>query len=158
MNPDHRPPVHGHERRCRRCKGPRAEGSTSTRSSHDDTKQRGGSCFIMTDRVCISDAVSGERNVRLLCQGEVVKENLEKQSDHAHYTTVVWPWAGWLMAHDLAYDPLRREIRRPKLGMMVADLPDEPLNILVVFSQPFLPVLMYNHTKSFPARLQKTPL
>lgn len=42
----------------------------------------------MIDHECISEAVFGERNVRLLCQGEV-QENLEKQSDHAHYTTVV---------------------------------------------------------------------
>lgn len=62
------------------------------------------------------------------------------------------------MAHDLVYDLLRREIRQQKLGMTVADLLDEPLRILVVFSQPFLPVLMYNHIKSFPARLQKTPV
>lgn len=57
------------------------------------------------------------------------------------------------MAYDLVYDLLRREIQRQKLGMMVADLLD-----LIVFSQPFLPVLTYNHIKSFPARLQKTPL
>lgn len=49
VNPDHRPPVHGRE--LRRCKGPRAEGSTSMRSSHDDTTAKGRKQFVLSRQI-----------------------------------------------------------------------------------------------------------
>lgn len=40
----------------------------------------------MIDQEYISN---GERNIRLLCQEEEIKEDAEKQSGHAQYTTVL---------------------------------------------------------------------
>lgn len=57
--------------------------------------------------------------MRLLCQAEEIKENLEKQSDHAQYTTVPGPEEGepngWPTVHVLAPNLLRSEMWRPKL-------------------------------------------